>query len=97
MKTFTYSDLNRTPGEILDIALVEPVMLTKRGKGKLVVMSAVQYEVLAFGPAFSMDNLPEALREAILETLDKSIEDIEAESDFTLKAELKSTLSVAAE
>lgn len=97
MKTFTYSEMNRTPGEILDIALVEPVMLTKRGKGKLVVMSAVQYEILAFGPAFSMDNLPEALRDAILETLDQSIADFEAESDFTLKPELKSSLPVAAE
>jgi prevent-host-death family protein len=97
MKTFTYSDLNRTPGEILDAALVEPIALTKRGKCKLVVMSAVQYEVLAFGPAFSMDNLPEALRDAILETLDQSIADIEAESDFSLKPELKSTLPVAAE
>jgi prevent-host-death family protein len=67
MKTFTYSDLNRTPGEILDIALVEPVMLTKRGKGKLVVMSAVDFEILKRGRAFTVENMPESLVEMILE------------------------------
>ena len=67
MKTFTYSDMNRTPGEILDIALVEPVMLTKRGKGKLVVMSAVDFDILKHGRAFTVENMPESLVDMILE------------------------------
>lgn len=67
MKTFTYSDMNRTPGEILDIALVEPVMLTKRGKGKLVVMSAVDFDILKYGRAFTVENMPESLVDMILE------------------------------
>ena len=67
MKTFTYSDMNRTPGEILDIALVEPVMLTKRGKGKLVVMSVVDFDILKHGRAFTVENMPESLVDMILE------------------------------
>ena len=67
MKTFSYSDLNRTPGEILDIALVEPVMLTKRGKGKLVVMNAVDFEILKHGRAFTVENMPDSLVDMILE------------------------------
>ena len=66
MKTFTFSDMNRTPGEILDTALVEPVMLTKRGKGKLVVMSAVAFEILRHGRAFTVENMPDSLAELIL-------------------------------
>jgi prevent-host-death family protein len=69
MKTFTYSDMNRTPGEILDIALVEPVMLTKRGKGKLVVMSAVDFDILKHGRAFTVENMPDSLVDLILESL----------------------------
>ena len=69
MKTFTYSDLNRTPGEILDIALVEPVMLTKRGKGKLVVMSAVDFDILKHGRAFTVENMPQSLADMILDAL----------------------------
>ena len=68
MKTFTYSDMNRTPGEILDIAWVEPVMLTKRGKGKLVMMSAVDFDILKHGRAFTVENLPQSLVDMILET-----------------------------
>jgi prevent-host-death family protein len=66
MKTYTFSDMNRTPGEILDAALVEPVVLTKRGKRKLVVMSAVAFDVLKHGRAFGIDTMPDVLAEMIL-------------------------------
>lgn len=42
MKQFTFSDVNRASGEILEAALVEPVTLTKRGKEKLVILSATE-------------------------------------------------------
>lgn len=42
MKQFTFSDMNRASGEILEAALVEPVSLTKRGKDKLVILTAEQ-------------------------------------------------------
>jgi len=46
MKKFTFSDLNRLSGEILETAMVEPVSLTKRGKAKVVMLSAQRYERL---------------------------------------------------
>ena len=38
MKQFSFSDMNRASGEILEAALIEPVALTKRGKEKLVIL-----------------------------------------------------------
>lgn len=46
MKAFTFSDLSRRSGDVLDTALVEPVSLQKRGKTKIVMLSAEQYEQL---------------------------------------------------
>ena len=43
MKQFTFSEMNRSSGEILETALVEPVILTKHGKEKLYVLSAREY------------------------------------------------------
>lgn len=44
MKEFSFSDLNRRSGDVLDAALAEPVSLVKRGKAKLVVMPMAQFE-----------------------------------------------------
>ena len=41
MKTFSFTELNQTPGKIVDEALQEPVVLTKRGKERLVL---IRYE-----------------------------------------------------
>jgi hypothetical protein len=40
MKQFTCSEMNQASGEILEAALIEPVALTKRGKKKLVILTA---------------------------------------------------------
>ena len=47
MRTFTFSDLNRRPGEIADIAGSQPVALTKRGKVKIVMVAADLYDELS--------------------------------------------------
>jgi len=47
MKAFSFTDINKTPGEVLDEALKGPVMLTKRGKERLVLMPADQFRRLA--------------------------------------------------
>ncbi len=60
MKTFSLSELNRHPGEIVDAALAGPVSLTKHGKPKLVVMDAVRYEILKHGKSFRMEDAPDA-------------------------------------
>ena len=36
MKSFSFSDVNRQSGEVLDAALAGPVTLEKRGKARLV-------------------------------------------------------------
>ena len=46
MKHFSFSDVNRRSGEILDAALIEPVALTKKGNEKLVIMPVEQYRRL---------------------------------------------------
>ena len=71
MKSFSLSELNRHPGEIVDAALAGPVSLTKHGKPKLVVMDAVRYEILKHGKAFRMEDAPEAVRELLIEGLEE--------------------------
>ena len=46
MKQFTFSEMNRSSGEILEAALIEPVVLTKHGKEKLFVLSAREFHRL---------------------------------------------------
>ncbi|MBJ3786349.1 type II toxin-antitoxin system prevent-host-death family antitoxin [Devosia sediminis] len=46
MDEFSLSDLNRRPGELVDIALTRPILLTKRGRRQLVMMSAAAYDAL---------------------------------------------------
>ena len=73
MKTFTYSDMNRTPGEILDIALVEPVMLTKRGKDKIAIMSADVFDRLPYQQAYTIQNAPEDVHQELVMALEDAI------------------------
>lgn len=46
MKSFSFTELNHTPGIVLDEALKHPVVLTKRGKERLVVVAVEQWEEL---------------------------------------------------
>lgn len=55
---FTYSDMNRTLGEILNIAMVEPVIMTERGKDKIVIMNIDKYEKLRTHYALFGKELP---------------------------------------
>ena len=66
MKSFSLSELNRHPGEIVDAALAGPVSLTKYGKPKLVVMDAVRYEILKHGKAFRLEDAPEAIHNELM-------------------------------
>jgi prevent-host-death family protein len=61
MKSYSFSELVRLSGEVLDEALKAPVALTKRGKERLVILPADQYRRLAGRPrqeAYSVDDLP---------------------------------------
>jgi prevent-host-death family protein len=69
MKSFSLSELNRHPGEIVDAALFAPVSLTKHGKRKLVMMDAATYERLAVTRAFMIKDAPEDVHRELMEGL----------------------------
>lgn len=70
MKTFSLSELNRHPGEIVDAALAAPVSLTKNGKRKLVMMDAQTYERMAVTRAYTIKDAPEEVYRELMEGLD---------------------------
>lgn len=59
MKSFTFSDLSRKSGDVLDAALAGPVSLVKRGKAKVVMLPIDEYQKLVGESggkqAFSLD------------------------------------------
>ena len=67
MKSFTFSDLNRQSGEIVDAALAGAVSLTKRGKRKLVVMNSDVYDRLSVTKAYTLQNAPAEVHEELME------------------------------
>ncbi len=46
MKEFTFSDLSRRSGDVLDAAMAGKVSLAKRGKRKVMMMPIEEYERL---------------------------------------------------
>jgi prevent-host-death family protein len=67
MKSFSFSDLNRQSGEVLDAALAGPVTLEKRGKPRLVIMSVEAYERLARQPrAFTIEDAPDHIHAELM-------------------------------
>lgn len=78
MKQFTFSELNRASGEILEAALIEPVALTKRGKEKLIILSAAQYRRLVGKPhaaAYTVENAPADVHAELMRGLDDILAD----------------------
>ena len=75
MKSYTFSDLNRQSGEILDAALIEPVALTKRGKEKLVIVPAKLFRQLNQNHirAFTLENAPDDVHNMLIQGLDDLI------------------------
>ncbi|MBZ9777230.1 type II toxin-antitoxin system prevent-host-death family antitoxin [Mesorhizobium sp. CO1-1-8] len=77
MKQFTFSDMNRVSGEILETALIEPVALTKRGKEKLVILSASQYRQLIGSPrapAYTLEDAPDEVHDELMSGLESIID-----------------------
>jgi len=69
--------MNRASGEILEAALVEPVTLTKRGKDKLVILTAEQYRKLigrSHTIAYSLMDAPEDVHQELMSGLEDIIE-----------------------
>lgn len=77
MKQYTFSEMNRVSGEILETALIEPVTLTKRGKEKLVILSAAQYHQLVGRPhavAYTLEDAPDNVHNELMTGLDAIID-----------------------
>ena len=73
MKQFTFSDMNRVSGEILETAMIEPVALTKRGKEKLIILSASQYRQLVASPhavAYTLEDAPDEVHDELMSGLE---------------------------
>ncbi len=75
MKTYTFSDLNRQSGEILDAALIAPVALTKRGKEKLVIVPAKLFRQLSAVrvQAYTVENAPDEIHDTLMAGLEELI------------------------
>lgn len=83
MKRFSFSDMNRSSGEILETALVEPVALTKYGKEKLVILTAETYQRLAGKPqvqAFGLYDAPDEVHQDLLSGLDEILAEGDADA-----------------
>lgn len=78
MKQYTFSDMNRSSGEILEAAMIEPVVLTKHGKEKLFVLSARDYHRMRGEPSptksYSLHDAPEDVRQELMSGLDAILE-----------------------
>lgn len=65
MKHFTFSDLSRRSGDVLDAAMAGKVSLAKRGKARVMMMPIDEYERLARMAAgrgrnaFTLDDAPQ--------------------------------------
>lgn len=77
MKSFTFSDMNRQSGEILEAALKGPIKLTKRGKDKLVVLPASQFKAMAArsSQSFTVENAPQHVNDELMKGLDRILAD----------------------
>jgi len=78
MKQYTFSDMNRSSGEILETAMIEPVVLTKHGKEKLFVLSARDYHRMRGEPsptrAYSLRDAPDDVHEELMSGIDAILE-----------------------
>lgn len=64
MQEFSFSELSRMVGQIVDAAMLRPVALTKHGRRKLVLLPASEYDRLvaaAGGEKGTQDPVPVAV------------------------------------
>jgi|GEM_PF-936825 len=80
MKQYTFSDMNRSSGEILEAAMIEPVVLTKHGKEKLFVLSARDYHRMRGEPSptksYSLHDMPDDVHGELMSGLGAILEPV---------------------
>lgn len=87
MKEFTFSDLSRRSGDVLDAAMAGKVSLAKRGKAKVMMMPMDEYkrlERMATGRqdrnAFTLADAPEEDIEALKAGFQQILDEAESEA-----------------
>ncbi|UXN57716.1 type II toxin-antitoxin system prevent-host-death family antitoxin [Phyllobacterium zundukense] len=85
LKEFSFSDLSRRSGDVLDAAMTETVSLVKRGKAKVVMMPTSEYERLTGTRqeerrAFTLADAPEEDIENLMTGFQEIIDDVEQQS-----------------
>ncbi|RWJ39793.1 MAG: type II toxin-antitoxin system prevent-host-death family antitoxin [Mesorhizobium sp.] len=84
MKQFTFSDMNRNSGEILEAAMIEPVVLTKHGKEKLYVVPARDYHRMRGEPsptkAYSLHDAPQEVHDELMAGIDNILDSAKADA-----------------
>ena len=79
MKSFTFSDLARATGKVLDEAMKSPVALTKHGEERLVLMPAETFQRLSGRhqpKAYSVDDLPPEIDRELTAALKQAVEEL---------------------
>lgn len=73
MKTYSFTAVSKTPGTVLEDAIKSPVLLTKRGKEKLVVVP-IDYFRWLMGHSHAEAYSIHGLRGDIAKQLDEGLE-----------------------
>jgi len=85
MKSFSFSDLSRKSGDVLDAALAGPVSLIKRGKPKVVMLPVEEYQKLVDGSgsrtALSIDSASDDDIAVLVEGFQQILDDAKAPSE----------------
>ena len=80
-KTFTTSDMSRRSGDIIAEAMREPVTFTQRGKRRLVLMTAEEYDFMRKASdhrrAYTLETIPDDLFEDMKQALEDYVNEPE--------------------
>ena len=67
---FTAAELARRTGDVLHAATQGPVAITKNGKSRFVIMSKDAFDQINPQKSYSVENMPDDIREMLIEGLE---------------------------
>ncbi|WP_375677986.1 type II toxin-antitoxin system prevent-host-death family antitoxin [Bartonella sp. AP72JLCBS] len=76
MKKYSFTDVNRGAGDILDEAMSTPVALTKRGREKIIMLPVDLYHELIKARSGAQSFVYVDAPQNILDDLDRGLDDI---------------------
>lgn len=81
MKRFTFSEVNRLSGQILEAALYETIALTKRGKNRVVMMPYETYRRMTehSQQAYRLEDAPDSVHDELMQGLEAILSDEDAD------------------